>query len=183
MHRTCNGAFVSFPFFLQNIPFSTTRCQTKTVNPWFNETFSVKQVITEDFIDYIAHNALEVELWGAPDSKIEIGDHPSAKAKYGDEIQIDETSSSAVPAEEEEEEVDVAFLNEQLEDSKHELKVLREVGRQEKEKSATLLKQVEENLKLEAEKWKDVTEEYKQYKLKTEKEIETLKKSKACNIM
>jgi hypothetical protein len=87
--RQCSGVFVSFPFFLMNVPFSTTRCNKATVNPWFNETFSVKQVITEDFIDYLSHNALEIELWGAPESLVKADTGEEAALVFGEEIQID----------------------------------------------------------------------------------------------
>ena len=157
--RCCNGVFVSFPFFLQQVPFSTTRCQKQTVNPWFNETFSVKQVVTEDFIDYLAHNALEIELWGAPDSKIDPHEEELLKRVilYGKEIEIDLLESNA-EEEELDDEIDLKYLTEQLDDTKHELKVQRDHVRQakaEREKTETekreLVKQKEaERSELEA---------------------------------
>jgi len=132
--RSCCGVFVSFPFFLQSTPFATSRCSKNTVNPWFNETFGVQQIITEDFIDYLSHSALEVEVWGAPESAI--------KSKFssvqfeegysaGEEIVVDEIVVDAGGTIEEEE-LDAAYLAEQLEDIRGELKVQREVAAHEK---------------------------------------------------
>jgi hypothetical protein len=186
--RTCNQVFVSFPFFLSTVPFATTRCQTRTVNPWFNETFGIRQVVTEDFIDYLAHNALEVEVWGAPDSKVEESD-AGGEAEYGDVIALDvEIKEEALVGGGaiDDDELDVAFLNEQLEDSRHELKMQKELGKKERDRRDILVKELEEkkreielNGKEMDKKLKGLEEEKELMK----QEIKKLKGSKVCSVM
>ena len=176
--------FVSFPFFLQQVPFSTTRCQKQTVNPWFNETFSVKQVVTEDFIDYLSHSALEIELWGAPDSKIDPEDEAMVKqvVQVGELIEFDLREALEHQDEEDDEEVDIAFLNEQLDDTKHELKVQRDVVKQAK---AEREKADKEKLQVEEQKEKlkkELEEKIRALEDKAKKDADAIAKLKASNI-
>ena len=158
--RTCSGVFISFPFFLQSTPFATARCNKATVNPWFNETFGISQMITKDFIDYLSHSAIEIELWGAPESSIK-SKFSSARFEesynVGDTIEIDEKEikSGAV---EDEEDLDAAFLAEQLEDCKQELKIQKEVQSHEKILSDKRLSEAE-RLEKQAREEKKVSEE------------------------
>ncbi|GMH75543.1 hypothetical protein TL16_g06796 [Triparma laevis f. inornata] len=177
--RCCNGVFVSFPFFLQQVPFCTTRCQKQTVNPWFNETFSVKQVITEDFIDYLSHNALEIELWGAPDSKIDPEEEERSKqvVLVGECIEID--VKEIEDEEEDEEELDIAFLNEQLDDTRHELKVQRDVVKQAKAEREKADKEKERLEKAKAEEKSEFEGKIKELEEKARKDKEAIEKLKA----
>ena len=186
--RTCNQVFVSFPFFLSTVPYATTRCQTRTVNPWFNETFGIRQVITEDFIDYLSHNALEVEVWGAPDSKVEEKE-VSGEAEYGDIIALDEeiqVEALAGGGAIDDDELDVAFLNEQLEDSRHELKMQKELSKKEKDKRDSLLKELEKKQREIDKNGKEMEMKLKgleEEKAKMIEEMNKLKGSKVCSVM
>ena len=185
--KTCTGVFVSFPFFLQTVPFATTRCMKSTVNPWFNETFSLQQVITEDFIDYLSHDALEIEIWGAPENAITAAEayDQSMHAHYviGEVIEIDLVAKADIQIDEDE--ADVNFLTEQLDEVTQELKVQKEVAKEEKALSlAAILKKEGELKELKEAKDKlerDIiakTEKFEASKAAMEEDF--AKKSKIC---
>ena len=184
--RQCSGVFVSFPFFLQNVPFNTTRCNKATVNPWFNETFGVQQVITEDFIGYLSHNAMEIELWGAPESlvKVVVGEGGAGRL-VGVPVGLDENVGGEEEVALDEDDVDVAYLHEKLEDLEHELKVVKEVGKRDhglmEEKERERVKELEAERvrvgELEARIEREKAE-WEKEKLEMEKKLE----SKVCTI-
>jgi len=62
--------FVSFRFFLRKEPCATARCGAVTTTPRFEQTIALRQLITGDFLDYLSNGALELEVWGAPESKL-----------------------------------------------------------------------------------------------------------------
>jgi len=50
--------------FLDRGGFTTPRCSRNTVNPTFDAMFSLTQIVTDDFIEYLSNSALEVQVWG-----------------------------------------------------------------------------------------------------------------------
>ena len=179
--RQCSGVFVSFPFFLNTQPFSTTRCNKATVNPWFNETFSVKQVITEDFIDYLSHNAVEIELWGAPESLVKEGQGDAKEATpVGEEIEADVLEEGAAAAHEDEEggEQDVGHLHDRVEDLEHELKVAKDVAKKDHSNLEEEMTAMDRGLKAEEKKNYDLSMRYETFKQESEAKIAELEEEK-----
>uniref|UniRef100_A0A7S3PKQ7 Kinesin-like KIF1-type domain-containing protein n=1 Tax=Aplanochytrium stocchinoi TaxID=215587 RepID=A0A7S3PKQ7_9STRA len=64
-----NNVNVSYKFFTSN--HRTVPCQSRTINPKFNDTFQVKMPITEEFVTFINKEALEFQVWGTSDQVIE----------------------------------------------------------------------------------------------------------------
>jgi len=60
----CASVFARTMFFLRHEAFTTPRCVATTVNPCFDSTFRVSQIITEDFLIYLNTDALELQVWG-----------------------------------------------------------------------------------------------------------------------
>lgn len=58
------SVFVCSSFFLQQAHLITSRCKETTVNPYFEASFSLSQIITDDFLAYLANSALELQVWG-----------------------------------------------------------------------------------------------------------------------
>lgn len=54
--------FARTMFFLRHEAFTTPRCVATTVNPCFDSTFRVSQIITEDFLIYLDTDALELQV-------------------------------------------------------------------------------------------------------------------------
>ena len=133
-----------------------------------------------------AHNALEIELWGAPDSKIDPQEEELLKkvVLYGREVEVDLLEDDH-EEEELDDEVDIQYLTEQLDDTKHELKVQRDVVRQAKaEREKTEAEKNELKKQKESER-SDLEAKIKSLEEKAKTDAETIKKLKSsvCEIM
>lgn len=61
-----SSVYVSTSFFLRRSQFSTARCDKDTVSPLFQASFSLTQIITDDFLAYVANDPLELQVLGQP---------------------------------------------------------------------------------------------------------------------
>ena len=62
---------MSFKFFLETKPLASACCAQRTPHPKWDQTVSVKQIVNDDFVHYVANEAVELEIWGAPDTTLE----------------------------------------------------------------------------------------------------------------
>jgi len=128
-------AFVSFKFFLQEIPMTTSRSGRKSVNPEFHETLGVDQIITEDFLTYLTDRAIELEVWaqaenaatGPPVGEEAVGDEMSD----GEDGDLMDQSVGGFSLETlETRGMDISRVMDKLEDAERELRVHRETAEQ-----------------------------------------------------
>jgi hypothetical protein len=63
--QTC-ACGCSFKWFLEPEPRSTNPCAAQTINPKFNYEVDILQVVTEEFVEYVNRDAVEVDVYGSP---------------------------------------------------------------------------------------------------------------------
>lgn len=61
----CASTFVRTKWFLSTHTLDTPRSPRASINPRFDAVFTITQIITADFLDYLASSSLELQLWGA----------------------------------------------------------------------------------------------------------------------
>ena len=62
---------MSFRFFLETKPLASACCAQRTPHPKWDQTVSIKQIVNDDFVHYVSNEAVELEIWGAPETNLE----------------------------------------------------------------------------------------------------------------
>ena len=66
MNQSHTQVFASTTFFLQHGALITSRSEESTINPCFDATFRVFQIITDDFLVYLENETLELQVCTLP---------------------------------------------------------------------------------------------------------------------
>jgi len=72
--------FAKFDFFLTDSPFCTPHFPLTSINPTLDHTFTVEQVVTPEFVEYVSSAALTLELWVSVGGDDAEGDNQTAAA-------------------------------------------------------------------------------------------------------
>jgi len=85
--KLSSSCFVTFPFFMEGQPLRTGACGAKSTAPKWDQSITVEHIVTDDFIDYILNEALEIEVWGGPDNHLS-GEDVKAASLCGDKFEF-----------------------------------------------------------------------------------------------
>ena len=72
--KLSQDVFVSFRFFLEAKPLASGCCGQRTQHPKWDQTLSVTQIVNDDFVHFVSNEAVELEVWGAPETTLEEAD-------------------------------------------------------------------------------------------------------------
>lgn len=91
--KLSNNVAVSYKFFKEN-PQRTPSCAQKTINPRFDHVnrFTIK--VTEEFVTYLQHEPLELQVWGCPDPELPLYSPGADQICSVSEHQVDKARKS-----------------------------------------------------------------------------------------